>query len=67
MALFFYDKHLCISQDFSMLPESKYVRRFYFYVCIKQTNANTINKTIQGDDHIVLFSLSYLTENISID
>ncbi len=66
MVLFFFDKHLYIFQKTSMLPESKYFRRFYFNVCIKQTNANTINKTIHGDDSSLQFK-SDLTENISID
>ncbi len=49
-----------------MLPESKYFRRLYFNVCFKQNNANTINKTIHGDDSSLQFK-SDLTENISID
>ncbi len=66
MVLFFFDKHLYIFQKTSMLPESKYFRRLYFNVCFKLINANTINKTIHGDDSSLQFK-SYLTENISID
>ncbi len=66
MALFcFWQTPLYFSKDFHVAREQIF-QKISFNVCFKLINANTINKTIHGDDSSLQFK-SDLTENISID